>query len=165
MVKEVVMDKHQKVAAKAQKPLNHIKYWCIDRVYARAHSPKCECSPLRHGRLDLRLRNVNSSIAEQTFSWFRNYASSFNTKAMNSHMLFVLVYVKRHNLLMRRNYMKHLNAFSAKAEIARAARVLRKPTSHKYVCRRPASSTSSSTKKNHSSSVRKVHLKSKAMRK
>ncbi|CAE6915818.1 unnamed protein product [Symbiodinium sp. CCMP2592] len=151
--------------ATAQKPLKQIKYWCIDRFHARAHSPKCECSPLQHRRLDLRLRNVNSSIAEQTFSWFRNYASSFNTKATNSHMFFVLVYVKKHNLLMRRNYMKHLNAFSAKAKIARAARVLRKPTSHKYVCRRPASSTSSSAKKNKSRSVRKIHLKSKAMKK
>ena len=40
-------------------------------------------------------RNVNSSIAEQTFSWFRNYASSFKTGAVNSHMIFVLVYVKK----------------------------------------------------------------------
>ena len=29
------------------------------------------------------------------------YASSFNTKAINSHMFFVLVYVKKHNMLMR----------------------------------------------------------------
>ena len=148
--------------AQAQKPLKQIKYWCIDRFHARAHSPKCACSPLNHRRLDLRLRNVNSSIAEQTFAWFRNYASSFNTKAINSHMFFVLVYVKKHNMLMRRNYMKHLNAFSAKAKIAKAARILRKPTSHKYVCRRPASSASSSIMKKNPRSVKKFHLKSKS---
>ena len=69
--------------ATAHKPLRQMKYWCIDQFHAKAHSPKCECSPLNHRRLDLRLRSINSSIAEQTFAWFRNY--------VKSHMFFILV--------------------------------------------------------------------------
>ena len=58
--------------------------------------------------------------------------------------------------------MKHLNAFSAKAKIAKAARILRKPTSHKYVCRRPASSAFFLHHEEESRSVKKFHLKSKS---
>eukprot|EP00439_Symbiodinium_sp_Y106_P064748 s877_g10.t1 len=83
---------------------------------------------------------VNISIAEQTFSWFRGYASSFNTKAHDTHIFYVLLYVKMHNILARQNRLQHLNAFSARSKIAKAARILRKPASRKYHCRRPASS-------------------------
>ena len=121
-----------------EKAFGKIKYWCIDRFHAKGHAPGCPCSPLTHKRLDRRLSHVNSSIAEQTFSWFRNYAGILNTKAPDSHIFHVLVYVKRHNDLIRRNYNKHLNAYSAMKKIGRATRILRKPVSKKYVCRRPA---------------------------
>ena len=143
--------------------LKQIKFWCVDRFHAQAHAPGCACSPLVHKRLDRRLENVNTSAAEQTFAWFRNYASVLNTKATESHIFHVLVYVKRHNDLIRRNYKKHLNAYSAMKKVARVNRVLRKPASKKYVCRRPSASfhMTIKSKKN----VMKVHLKSKAMKK
>ncbi|CAE7546453.1 unnamed protein product, partial [Symbiodinium microadriaticum] len=109
-----------------------VKYWSIDRFHTKAHSVSCPCSPIHVRRLDLRLRSVNSSIAEQTFSWFRGYACSFNTKAHDTHIFYVLLYVKMHTSLVRQNRLQHLNAFSARAKIAKAARVLRKPASKKY---------------------------------
>ncbi|CAE7455345.1 unnamed protein product, partial [Symbiodinium sp. CCMP2456] len=85
------------------KDFKQVKYWSIDRFHAKAHSVSCPCSPIHVRRLDLRLRSVNSSIAEQTFSWFRGYASSFNTKAHETHIFYVLLYVKMHNSLVRQN--------------------------------------------------------------
>ena len=122
------------------KEFKQVKYWSIDRFHAKAHSASCPCSPIHVRRLDLRLRRVTSSIAEQTFSWFRGYASSFNTKAHDTHVFYVPLYVKMHNNLVRQNRVQHLNAFSARSKIAKAAHVLRKPASSKYHCRRPASS-------------------------
>ena len=113
-----------------------MKYWCIDRFHARADGDTCTCSPLVHRRLDLRLRNVNSSIAEQTFSWFRGYASTFNVKNPLTHVFYVLLYIKKHNLLIRKDYLRHLNPFSARAKAAKNARVLIRPASKKYICRR-----------------------------
>ena len=124
----------------SDKEFKQVKYWPVDRFHAKAHSSSCPCSPVHIRRLDLRLRSVNSSIAEQTFSWFRGYASSFNTKAHDTHIFYVLLYVKMHNNLVRQNRLQHLNAFSARSKIAKATRILRKPASKKYSCRRPASS-------------------------
>ena len=124
----------------SDKEFKQVKYWPVDRFHAKAHSSSCPCSPVHIRRLDLRLRSVNSSIAEQTFSWFRGYASSFNTKAHDTHIFYVLLYVKMHNNLVRQNRLQHLNALSARSKIAKATRILRKPASKKYSCRRPASS-------------------------
>ena len=143
--------------------LKKIKFWCVDRFHAQAHAPGCACSPLVHRRLDRRLEYVNTSAAEQTFAWFRNYASVLNTKAMASHIFHVLVYVKRHNDLIRRNYKKHLNAFSAMKKVARVNRVLRKPAAKKYVCRRPSASSRTAMKAR--KNVMKVHLKNKVIKK
>ena len=125
------------------KDFAQIKYWCVDRFHAKGHSSSCPCSPLNHSRLDRRLRDVNSSIAEQTFSWFRGYAASFNSKSPDTHIFYVLLYVKKHNTLIRKDYMQHLNAFSARAKVGKAARILRRPSCRKYVCRRPSSSSMS----------------------
>ena len=145
------------------KDFKQVKYWSIDRFHAKAHSVSCPCSPIHVRRLDLRLRSVNSSIAEQTFSWFRGYASSFNTKAHDTHIFYVLLYVKMHNSLVRQNRLQHLNAFSARSKIAKAARVLRKPASKKYHCRRPASSVNliKPVHKKPANKVRKNNLKRK----
>ena len=145
------------------KDFKQVKYWSIDRFHAKAHSVSCPCSPIHVRRLDLRLRSVNSSIAEQTCSWFRGYASSFNTKAHDTHIFYVLLYVKMHNSLVRQNRLQHLNAFSARSKIAKAARVLRKPASKKYHCRRPASSVNliKPVHKKPANKVRKNNLKRK----
>ena len=87
----------------SDKEFKQVKYWSVDRFHAKAHSSSCPCSPVHIRRLDLRLRSVNSSIAEQTFSWFRGYASSFNTKAHDTHIFYVLLHVKVHNNLVRQN--------------------------------------------------------------
>ena len=65
--------------------------------------------------------------------------------------------------MIRRNYKKHLNAFSAMKKVARVNRVLRKPAAKKYVCRRPSASSRTAMKAR--KNVRKVHLKNKVMKK
>ncbi|CAE7791620.1 unnamed protein product [Symbiodinium sp. CCMP2592] len=139
-----------------------VKYWCVDRFHAKAHGDRCPCSPLLHRRLDLRLRDVNTSIAEQTFSWFRGYASSFNTKNADTHIFYVLLYVKKHNLLVRKDYIRHLNPFSARAKASKSRHVLTRPSSKKYHCRRPAASGRAGVVyKKPSKKVRKNHIKQK----
>ena len=136
--------------------LKKVKFWCVDRFRPQARAPGCACSPLVHTRLDRRLENVTASAAEQTFAWFRNYASVLNTKATDSHIFHVLVYVKQHNGLIRRNYNKHFNAFSAMRTVARVNRVLSKPAAKKYVCRRPSASPPMKSKYNPGSSTSKA---------
>ena len=139
-----------------------VKYWCVDRFHAKAHGDHCPCSPLLHRRLDRRVRDVNTSIAEQTFSWFRGYAASFNTKNADTHIFYVLLYVKKHNLLVRKDYIRHLNPFSARAKASKSGHVLTRPSSKKYQCRRPAASSHSGlVYKKPSKKVMKHHIRQK----
>ncbi|CAE7726165.1 unnamed protein product [Symbiodinium sp. CCMP2592] len=84
-------------AASQSHALKSIRYWCIDKFHAYGHSDGCVCSPLVHNRLATRLRAVNTSIAEQTFKWFRGYASTFNTMSRTTHLFYVFLYVQKHN--------------------------------------------------------------------
>ena len=150
---------------KKHQETKQVKYWCVDRFHAKGHSDKCEHSPLNVKRLDNRLKGVNTSIAEQTFAWFRGYAATLNTKARDAHIFTVLRYVERHNNLVRSKYTLHLNKFSAHRRVARSVGVWKKPAVHKYTCRRPAAASSPSSpsiQRKPSSSLPKVikkHLK------
>ena len=135
------------------KELKRVKSWCVDRFHARGHSSTCECSPLNVKRLDTRLKGVNTSIAEQTFAWFRGYAATFNSKSRDAHIFTVLRYVDRHNNLIRNKYVLHLNKFSANRRVAKSVGVWKKPSTHKYTCRRPAAATSSGSGKPSTSST------------
>ncbi|CAE7257749.1 unnamed protein product [Symbiodinium sp. CCMP2456] len=97
-MKDIVIDGHEKATSKSH-ALQRIRYWCIDKFHAHGHSDGCVCSPLVHNRLATRLRAVNTSIAEQTFKWFRGYASTFNTM----YLFYVFLYVQKHNDLVRRD--------------------------------------------------------------
>ena len=83
--------------ATANEDLAGIGYWCVDKFHARGHTDSCPCSPHVHLRLKRRMKDHNSSICEQVFSWFRGYASTLNTASGEGHRFLVLVYAKRHN--------------------------------------------------------------------
>ena len=104
-------------AASKSHALQSIRYWCIDKFHAHGHSAGCVCSPLVHKRLATRLRAVNTSIAEQTFRWFRGYASTFNTMSRSTHLFYVFLYVQKHNDLVRRDAATYLNPYSTKRQI------------------------------------------------
>ena len=68
----------------------------------------CAYSPYNVTRLMRRLRGVNSSIAEQTFSWFRGYARVFQDMRPARQHLFVLFYCTQHNDLLDQGNRDHL---------------------------------------------------------
>ena len=72
--------------------------------------PSTSLSPF-HWR---RLRYVNTSRAEQVFSWFRGYARSFNSLRPIRHKFLVLYYSRLHNAMIAAGDVQHLNAYSPK---------------------------------------------------
>ncbi|CAE7560210.1 unnamed protein product [Symbiodinium sp. CCMP2592] len=173
-IREIVLDGHEKVATKCSGVALDVLHLVamrssqLDCVVYDSHAPGCPCSPLQHKTLNNRLEGINTSIAEQTFAWFRGYASQFNTKSPRSHAFYVLLYVQRHNDLTRQGYRNHLNPFSARKQAAMTSGLLKRPACKKYTCRRPASSPRASSataksafadKKTPSTQVIKRHVK------
>ena len=115
--------------AAKDKSFNRIKTWCVDRFHAGGHSDNCPCAPLVHRRLERRLEGVNTSVAEQTFSWFRSYASIFSTMSPVVHRFMVLIFAHRRNNLIRTRAATHLNEFSTRKKLAQAAAVWHRPAS------------------------------------
>eukprot|EP00971_Amphidinium_carterae_P057264 1132121-Amphidinium_carterae.1 len=70
-------------------PTNRVKFWCVDKFHAHAHSKKCPCSPLYVGGIKRRLAGVNTSAAEQLFRWFRGYARVLNNTTTARHIFLV----------------------------------------------------------------------------
>jgi len=126
-------------AAERTEDLNQVRYWAVDKFHAKGHCDSCKCSPYNHLRLSRRLSNVNTSISEQIFSWFRGYASTMNTMNARTHRFYVLVYAKRHNELVIQNEAFHLNPHSAHKKTMKKAQVHARPASSAYACRKPSS--------------------------
>ena len=80
------------------------------------------------------IRDVNTSISEQAFSWFRGYAGIFSSMPVARHRLFVHVYARKHNDMLRAEDAHHLNAFSTEKEKARVSRGLKRPSSRAHEC-------------------------------
>ena len=90
-----------------------IKYWCVDRLHARGHSAQCPCNPRHIARLGRRLKGVNSQACEQTFAWFRHYASVLNEMNPLKHKFLVLVLVRKHNECVAKRDLDHLPAVAS----------------------------------------------------
>ena len=88
------------VKAKNKGVYKNVKTWAIDTWHAKKHCKNCACSPENHLSIKRRLRGVNTSVCEQTFSWFRNYARTMNELRPLRHRFLVLFYAKRHNELV-----------------------------------------------------------------
>ena len=126
-------------AAQRMEDLNQVRYWAVDKFHAKGHCESCKCSPYNHVRLSRLLSNVNTSISEQIFSWFRGYASTMNTMNARTHRFYVLVYAKRHNELVIQNEAFHLNPHSAHKKTMKKAQVHARPASSAYACKKPSS--------------------------
>ena len=99
-------------AAQKNSALCQIQFWSIDLMHAYGHGKICACNPRVHKRLKSRLMNVNTSVCEQTFSWFRNYSKIFNDMRENRHRFAVLLFCSMHNQLVDNGATAHLNPFS-----------------------------------------------------
>ena len=54
--------------------LSQLQHYSIDWFHARGHVKHCPCNPRSIKSLARRLGDLNTSICEQTFNWFRKYA-------------------------------------------------------------------------------------------
>ena len=59
-----------------------------------------------------RVRNLNTSIADQTFSWFLGYAGSLNELKPLRRQFVVLLYAGIHNELISKGNTTHMNPYS-----------------------------------------------------
>ncbi|CAE7597381.1 unnamed protein product [Symbiodinium pilosum] len=123
-----------------------IKHFCVEKFHAYGQASSCPCSPYVHSRIDKRFQHVDTSVAEQTFAWFRNDAGTFNTMARLRYVFYVTFYVQKHIELVRQNspFGSNKKRFRTRPygcrKPASAKKILRRPSS-KAVLRRPASCT------------------------
>ena len=89
-----------------------ITTYTTDKFHGKGRKNTRNANPYSHPRLMARLAGLNASIAEQTFSWFRGYARSFNELRTSRRRFLVLLYAKRHNELLRTGKTTHLNRYS-----------------------------------------------------
>ncbi len=92
--------------------LVQIKNFVIDKFHAQGHSDKCPCNPYVHQRLMRLLKGINTPACEQLFSWFRNYARSFNELRADRHRFITLYFAKKHNDLVDASDTAHLSRHS-----------------------------------------------------
>jgi hypothetical protein len=109
-----------------------IRFWSIDKWHGAKHKVTCKCRPQSNRRLARRLRGMNTSVSEQVFSWFRNYARTMNELRPDRHRLLVLHYCKLHNHMIRTGDRSHLNQYSVLQRTAKAAKkLLKRPAGYR----------------------------------
>ena len=113
-----LLDRNCKFAPRFKDLANfkQIKPWAIDKFHGLKHNGKCPCNPYAHPRITRRLKGVNTSVAEQVWSWFRNYSNTLNPMSSTRHKFLVLQYVRRHNAMMESGDTSHLNGHAAARE-------------------------------------------------
>ena len=87
--------------AKEKDEFRQVKYFAVDKFHALRHRNDCPCNPLKVLRLKRRLRESNTSVCEQTFAWFRNYARTLNEMRPCRHAFLVLLFVRMHNEMVK----------------------------------------------------------------
>ncbi|CAJ1336683.1 unnamed protein product [Effrenium voratum] len=108
-VNGIVLDRACSFIARASiEKFHQIKYWCGDYFHARGHRKSCPCNPHFVTKLHRRFKDVNTSAAEQVFSWFRNYSRILNESRPSRHAFKALLFAKRHNQAVK----DYLNQFS-----------------------------------------------------
>ena len=108
--------------------LSQLKHIAVDKWHQKSHNRRCKNSPKNVPALKRRFARVNTSIAEQTFSWFRGYTRLFNSMRAHRHHFAVLLFSRKHNALMDDGNFDHLNAFKPSLKKSR--------TSSSYECNR-----------------------------
>lgn len=69
---------HYKPSAINDPDLSQIKCFPLDTFHAYRHKGTCPCSPLTQKSLNQGVDYINTSVTEQTFSWFSGYANVLN---------------------------------------------------------------------------------------
>ena len=108
-------------AARKDPALSQIKHIAVDKWHQHNHNNRCKNSPKNVPSLKRRFARVNTSIAEQTFSWFRGYARLFNSMRKARHHFVVLLFARKHNALVDSKSTSHLNAFVTGAKRKRGS--------------------------------------------
>jgi hypothetical protein len=134
-VNVLIYDRACKLMPQATKRsrLRQIKTWAVDKMHGRKHTKGCKCNPHTVKKIWNRLRGINSSVCEQTFSWFRGYASTLNTMSPIRHRFMVLRYCQLHNGLVESGDVGHLNP------CAKTSKIRKRPSSSYHcVSKKPA---------------------------
>ena len=95
-----------------KKKLSKIRTYTTDKFHGCRHRPDCVANPFVHSRLMHHIRNLHTSIDEQTPSWFRGYAGSMNELKPLRRQFIVLLYARMHNELISEGDTTHLNPYS-----------------------------------------------------
>ena len=95
-------------SAQTDPAFKKIKHFSVDKWHGHRHTSKCKHSPKNSLALRRRLSKVNTSVCEQTFSWFRGYARPLNELMPNRNRLLVLIYAKMHNEMVADGSLQHL---------------------------------------------------------
>ena len=65
-------------------------------------------------QLDRRLKGVNSSICEQTFSWLKKYNGTLNEMRANRHIFMMHFLAKKHNHVLAHGRPEYLHPYGRK---------------------------------------------------
>ena len=102
--------------AKTKPALNQIKNYVVEPWHGNRHKRSCKLCVQNNRRLKKLIKNVNCSICEQTFSWFRNFAGTLNETTLERHRCLVLYYCKVHNENIENDEVSYLNASALNAK-------------------------------------------------
>ena len=117
------------------KRFKQVKHWIVDKF----HAYSCVRNPLHRPSLARRIRNTNTSAAEQVFSWFRGFARILHEATPERHAFKVLYYCTLHNRAVEQRRTGYLNQY-----VKRRKKKQSKPYScgevrKKPACKKPAS--------------------------
>lgn len=115
--------------------LAQLRYYSVDWLHGKTHSEECAYNPWYSQRLARRLGNLNTSVCEQVFSWFRGYAKMMNKMRPLRHRFMALQHCIRHNALLEAGDRSHLNEYVQAAESGSSS------GGHYACAKRPAAKT------------------------
>ena len=78
--------------------LKQIRFYPIDRFHSVTHKKGCKNNPRTIKRLARRVKGVNTSAAEQIFSWFKRYSGVLNEMPKGKHSFLVMLFCRWHNI-------------------------------------------------------------------
>ena len=89
-----------------------IRTYATDKFHGWRRKKSFLANPFSSAKLMRRIEGLNTSVAEQTFSWFRGYARSTNEMKPQRRQFLAPLYAKIHNALLERGATSRLNPYS-----------------------------------------------------
>ena len=89
-----------------------IRTYSTDKFHGSRHKADCKENPYATPSLMRRIAGLNTSVAEQTFSWSRGYARSTHELRQARRRFRVPLYAKFHNALLASGETSRLNPYS-----------------------------------------------------